>query len=51
MAKVDVSRGWPADGRVGRVTAGEYSGAWAPVTRESDDLWFIYLAWEGPPPR
>jgi len=48
---MDLSRDWPAEGRVAKVTEGPYAGAWALFTREADNLWFVYLAWPGPPAR
>jgi hypothetical protein len=49
VGAVDLNSKWPAEGHVGKVVAGEYEGAWALVTREADDLWFVYLAWQTSP--
>ncbi|WP_369032965.1 hypothetical protein [Streptomyces adonidis] len=35
---------WPDDGRVGRITKGDYAGAYLLLAPEVDDLWGFYIS-------
>lgn len=48
MGTVLVNRSsWPEDGRIGRITAGEYAGAYLLLAAEINDSWAFYIS-DGP---
>ena len=45
MGSVLIDRSsWPQDGRIGRITAGEYAGSYLLLAAEIDDSWAFYIS-------
>ncbi|MEH0545435.1 hypothetical protein QA802_20880 [Streptomyces sp. B21-105] len=45
MGSVLIDRSsWPQDGRIGRITAGEYAGSYLLLAAEINDSWAFYIS-------